>query len=58
VTTAPTLAYFDAAKETRLHTDASRLRIGFVLLQKSTKNDSEWQIVQAGSHSSLAGMQS
>ena len=49
LTSAPTLAYFDASKETRLHTDASTLGIGFVLLQKSTDDDPEWKIVQAGS---------
>ena len=44
--TAPTLAYFDTNKETRLYTDASRLGLGFVLMQK--QND-EWKTVQAGS---------
>ena len=42
----PTLAYFDTTKETCLHTDASTLGIGFVLLHDGTK---EWRIVQAGS---------
>ena len=32
--TAPTLAYFDFLKETRLHTDASTIGIGFVLMQR------------------------
>ncbi len=46
---APTLAYFDANKETRLHTDASTVGLGFVLLQKSAEPEAEWKIVQAGS---------
>ena len=45
LTTAPTLTYFDLGKETRLHTDASRLGIGFVLSQRAK----EWKTVQAGS---------
>ena len=49
LTTAPILAYFDTTKETRLHTDASTLGIGFVLLQKPPNGDCEWQTVQAGS---------
>ena len=44
--TAPTLAFFDARKETRLYTDASTLGIGFILLQKA---GDEWKIIQAGS---------
>ncbi len=46
---APTLAYFDAKKETHLHTDVSIVGIGFVLLQKSTETKADWKIVQAGS---------
>ena len=45
--TAPTLAYFDTNKESRLFTDASRVGIGFVLMQKQTED--EWKTVQAGS---------
>ena len=47
--TTPTLVYFDLKKETRLHTDASTLGIGFVLLQRSKNTDEEWKTVQAGS---------
>ena len=49
LTTAPTLNYFDLGKETRLHTDASSLGIGFVLLQRAKDSDEEWKTVQAGS---------
>ncbi len=42
---APTLAYFDPNKETRLHTDASTIGLGFVL-QKSAEPEAEWKIVQ------------
>ena len=49
LTTAPILAYFDPSKETHLHTDASTLGLGFLLLQKSTESDSDWRVVQAGS---------
>ena len=49
LTTAPTLAYFDPTKETRLYTDASTLGLGFLLMQKSQQNDSKWKLVQAGS---------
>ena len=49
LTTAPTLAYFDPTKDTRLYTDASRLGLGFLLMQKSQQNESEWKLVQAGS---------
>ena len=48
LTTAPTLAYFDLGKETRLHTDASTMGIGFVLLQRAME-DGEWKTVRAGS---------
>ena len=47
LTTAPTLDYFDPTKDTYLHTDASMLGLGFLLMQKS--NDSDWNLVQAGS---------
>ena len=36
-------------KETCLHTDASTVGIGFVLLQKSTDGTKKWRTVQAGS---------
>ena len=49
LTTAPTLTYFDLGKETRLHTHASRLGIGFVLSQRAKDSDEEWKTVQAGS---------
>ena len=50
LTTAPILAYFDPSKEPHLHTDASTLGLGFLLLlQKSTESDSDWRVVQAGS---------
>ena len=49
LTSAPTLAYFDATKETRLHTDASTLGLGFVLCQRSATEDTEWKTIQAGS---------
>jgi len=42
------LAYYDARKETRLITDASRLKgLGFFLKQK--QEDNSWRTVQAGS---------
>ena len=44
--TAPT---FDIAKETRLHMDASTVRIGFVLVQRPKGSHESWKIVQAGS---------
>ena len=47
--TAPVLDYFDPSKETRLHTHASTLGLGFLLLQKQTNSNSDWRIVQAGS---------
>ena len=43
---APTLAYFDPAKPTRLCTDASRHGLGFVLQQR---HQDKWALVQAGS---------
>ena len=46
LTSAPTLAFFDPTKPTRLCTDASRQGLGFVLQQKSGDN---WLLVQAGS---------
>ena len=46
MTTAPTLAYYDVSRPTRLLTDASRLGLGFVLQQK---HHGEWKLVQAGS---------
>ena len=49
LTTAPTLAYFDLDKETCLHTDASTMGLGFVLLQRAKGSDGEWKTVQAGS---------
>ncbi len=45
----PTLAYFDATKDTYLHTDASTLGIGFVLLQKTKDGDEEPRMIQASS---------
>ena len=47
--TAPTLAYFDVAKETQLHTDASTVGIGFVLVQRPKGSHESWKKVQAGS---------
>ena len=42
--------YFDPSKETRLHTDASTLGLGFLLLQKQSGSSSaDWRVVQAGS---------
>ena len=49
LSSAPTLAYFDASKETHLYTDASTLGLGFLLLQRQTENTSDWRVVQAGS---------
>ncbi len=43
---APTLAYFDPTKQTRLSTDASRHGLGFVLQQL---HQDKWALVQAGS---------
>ena len=51
LTSAPTLAYFDTTKKTRLYTDASTLGLGFVLLQKPADNSDEWKTVQARSDS-------
>ena len=42
LTTAPILAYFDLDKEICLHTDASTMGLGFVLLH----SDGEWKTVQ------------
>ena len=44
---APTLAFFDMEKPTRLCTDASRHGIGFVLQQKISEG--QWVLIQAGS---------
>ena len=49
LTTAPTLTYFDLGKETCLHTDASRMGVGFVLRQRAKHSNEEWKTVQAGS---------
>ena len=46
LTTAPTLAFYDVSRPTRLLTDASRLGLGFVLQQE---HHGEWKLVQAGS---------
>ena len=46
ITSAPTLAFFDLRKPTRLCTDASRQGLGFVLQQKSGES---WVLIQAGS---------
>ena len=46
LTTAPTLAFYDVSRPTRLLTDASRLGLGFVLQQE---HHGEWRLVQAGS---------
>ena len=46
LTVAPTLAFFDTNKPTRLCTDASRQGLGFILQQK---NKERWALVQAGS---------
>ena len=46
LTSAPTLAFFDPSKATRLCTDASRQGLGFVLQQKHEDN---WVLIQAGS---------
>ena len=45
----PVLTYFDPSKETCLHTDASTLGLGFLLLQRQTNVNSDWSVVQAGS---------
>ena len=47
--TAPTLAYFDTSKETRLYTDASTVGIGFILVQRPKGSQETWKTVQAGS---------
>ena len=49
LTTAPTIAYFDPDKKTCLHTDASTMGLGFVLLQRAKGSNGEWKTVQAGS---------
>ena len=46
ITSAPTLAFFDLRKPTRLCTDASHQGLGFVLQQKSGES---WVLIQAGS---------
>ena len=46
LSSAPTLAYFDPTKSTRLCTDASRNGLGFVLQQR---HQDKWALVQAGS---------
>ena len=46
LTSAPTLAYFDPTKPTRLCTDASRQGLGFILQQQHAD---AWLIIQAGS---------
>ena len=47
MTGAPTLAFFDATKPTRLCTDASRQGLGFILQQQSPTG--KWGLIQAGS---------
>ena len=47
LTGAPTLAFFDATKPTRLCTDASRQGLGFILQQQSPTG--KWGLIQAGS---------
>ena len=47
LTTAPTLAFYDMNKPTRLCTDASRHGLGFVLQQE--QSDGHWALIQAGS---------
>ena len=47
LTGAPTLAFFDAKKPTRLCTDASRQGLGFILQQQSPTG--KWVLIQAGS---------
>jgi hypothetical protein len=42
LSSAPTLAYFDASKETHLYTDASTLGLGFLLLQQQTESTADW----------------
>ena len=49
LTTAPTLAFFNVRKETHLYTDASRLGLGFILLQRANDKDEHWKVIQAGS---------
>ena len=46
LTASPLLSFFDMTKPTRLSTDASRQRLGFVLQQLTGE---EWTLVQAGS---------
>ena len=44
---APTLAFFDAKRKTRVNTDTSRTGLGFVLQQQA--DDGSWALVQTGS---------
>ena len=46
LTTAPTLAFYDVSRPTRILTDTSRLGLGFVLQQE---HHGEWKLIQAGS---------
>jgi transposase InsO family protein len=48
LSSAPTLAFYDPGRPTRLSTDASRLHgLGYLLQQK--QDDATWRVVQAGS---------
>ncbi len=46
LTTAPTLAFYEIGRPTRLLTDACRLGLGFVLQQE---HHGDWKLIQAGS---------
>ena len=46
LTTQPALSFFDLTKPTRLSTDASRQRLGYILQQQHGES---WSLVQAGS---------
>lgn len=48
LTEVPTLAYFNLDQPTRLCTDASRHKLGFILLQQG--GTEQWSMVHAGSH--------